>query len=163
MVSVVTLELPDDDFAIEQDSSLLPLVHELHRNHFIDPFDNDSNDPEADSENACIDPEQAPVQIWIDGTPNLDNRLVGKHISNDYFDIFDYEIDLCSPLSRKAAYRLVHWCFKHNLSRSAINELFRNPTMATVSNLTASHTVFKWLNEMSYGMVVNCSKSGAAC
>jgi hypothetical protein len=36
------------------------------------------------------------------------------------------------------------------LSRAAINELFRNPVMATISNFTSSHTLFQMLNEMSY-------------
>ena len=99
----------------------------------------------------------------ICGTPHLDNRLAGKPISNEYFDVFDDEIDLWSPFSCEEEYRLVHWCVKHNLSRAAINELFRNPTMATVSNFTSSHTLFKRLNEMSYAMGIDSWKSGKVC
>jgi hypothetical protein len=87
-------QLPDDGFAIKHDSILLPFVHEPHNYHFLHPSDNDSSDPEADTVSACIDPENPPVRTPICGTPHLDNRLAGKPISNEYFDVFDDEIDL---------------------------------------------------------------------
>ena len=31
-----------------------------------------------------------------------------------------------------------------------MNEMLRNPTMATVSHFTSSHTIFNWLNQMVY-------------
>jgi hypothetical protein len=152
--------LPADGFAIQHNSILLPFVHEPHHDPFLHPSDNDSSDTAADSENACIDPEQPPVRTGIGGTPHLDNRLAGKPVSIQYFNVFDDEIDLWSPCSCEEEYRLVHWCVKHNLSRAAINELFRNPTMATVTNFTCSHTLFKRLNEMSYAMGIDSWKSG---
>jgi len=80
-VYVSSEQLPDDGFAIEQDSFLFPFFHEPHPKPFLHPSDNDSSDSEADSENACIDPEKPPVQTRICGTPHLDNRLAGKLIS----------------------------------------------------------------------------------
>jgi len=155
--------LPDDGFAIEHDSILLPFVHEPHHNPFFHPSDDDCSDTEADSENECIDPEQPPVQTRICGTPHLDNCLAGKPISNEYFDVFDDQIDIWSPISGEEEYRSAHWCVMHNLSRAAINGLFGNPTMATVSNFTSSHTLFKRLNEMSYAMGIDSWKSGKVC
>jgi len=96
--------LPDDDFAIQHDTILHPFVQEPHHNPFFHPSDNDSSDTEADSENACIDPEQPPVRTCICGTPHLDNRLAGKPISNEYFDVFDDEIDLWSLFSCEEEY-----------------------------------------------------------
>jgi hypothetical protein len=93
----------------------------------------------------------------------LDNSQAGKPISNEYFDVFDDEIDLCSPLSCEEEYRFADWCVKHLLSRAAINEFIRNPTMATVSNFTSSHTLFKRLNEMSDAMGIDSWKSGKVC
>jgi hypothetical protein len=139
-VYVSAEQLPDDGCAIEHDSIRLPFVHEPHHDPFLHHSDDDSSDTEADSENACIDPEQPPVQTRICGTPQLDNRLAGKPISNEYFVVFNDEIDVWSPFSCAEEYRLAHWCVKLNLSRAAINELFRNRTMATVSNVTSSHT-----------------------
>jgi len=118
---------------------------------------------QADREIACIDPEQSPVWTRICGTPHLDVRLAGKPISNECFDIFNNEIDLWSRYSCEEEYRSAHWCVKHNLSRSAVNELFRNPTMRTISNFTSSHTLFKRWNEMSYAMGIDCWKSGKVC
>ena len=160
IVYVSAQPAPDDGFAIEHDSVLLPFVHEQHHGPFLHPSDDDSTDTDADSENACIDPEQPPVRTCICGTPHLDIRRAGKPISNEYFDIFDDEIDLWSPFSCKVEYRLAHWCVKHNLSRAVINKLFRNPTMATVINFTSSHTLFKSLNEMSNAMGIDSWKSG---
>ena len=111
----------------------------------------------------CIDPEQPPVRTRICGTPHLEDRPAGKPISNEYFDVFDDEIDLWSPFSREEEYRFAHWCVKHIFSSAAINELFRNSTMATISNFTSSHTLFKRLNEMSYAMAIDSWKSGKVC
>ena len=96
--------VPDDGFAIEYDSILLPFVHEPHRDPFLHPSDDDSSDTEADSENACIDPEQPPVRTRMYCTPELDNHLAGKPISDEYFDIFKDEIDLWSPFSGEEEY-----------------------------------------------------------
>jgi len=93
----------------------------------------------------------------------LDNLVVSKPISNEYFDILDNEIDLGLLFSREEEYQLVHRCVKHLLSRAAINELFRNLMMATVSNFTSSHTVFKGLNEMSYAVGIDSLKSRKVC
>jgi len=140
---------------IEHDSILLQFVQEKHLDPFLHPVKDDSSDTEAHLENACIDQEQPPVRTLICGTPQLDHCQAGKPISNEYFDVFDDEIDLWSPFSCKEEYRLAHWCVKHNLSRAAINELFRNPTTATVSNFTSSHTLFKRLNQMTYVMGID--------
>jgi len=121
------------------------------------------SDTEAHRENACIDPEQHPVRPRIYGTTHFDNCLAGRPVGNEYFDIVEGEIEIWSPLTCEEEYQLAHWCIKHNLSRAAINELFRNPTMATVSNLTLSHTSFKGLNEMSYPMGIDSWKSGTLC
>jgi len=86
--------LPDDVVAIAHHSILLPFVHEPHHDRFCHCCDDDSTDTEANTEKACIDPQQAPVRTYISGTPNLGNCLAGKHISKKYFDIFDDEIDL---------------------------------------------------------------------
>jgi hypothetical protein len=64
------------------------------RNQFLHPADNDSSDTEADSKNACIGQEQPAVRTHIYGNPHLDNRVACWPISNDYFDIFDDELDL---------------------------------------------------------------------
>jgi len=160
IVYVSAEQLRDNDFAIEHDSILLPFVLELHHDLFVHPSDDHSSDTEADGKNACIDPEQPPVRTRICGTPHFDNCLAGKPICNEYFDIFDDEIDLWTPLSREEEYLLAHWCVKHNLSRAAINELFRNPTMTTISNVTLSHTSFKRLHEMSYAMGIDSWKLG---
>ena len=57
----------------------------------------------------------------------------------------------------------MHCCVKHNLSRVAMNGVFRNPPMATVSNLSSSHTSFKRLNEMSYAIGIDSWKTGKVC
>jgi len=117
----------------------------------------------VDRENACIDPEQPPARTPICGASHLDNLLAGKPSSNEYFDIFDDEIDLYTPFSCVEEYRLAHRWVKHNLSRAAINELFRNPMMATISNFTLSHTLFKRLNKTSYAMGIESWKFGTVC
>jgi hypothetical protein len=163
IVYVSDKKLPDDSVAIDHDSILLPFVHELHHDPILHPSDVDSRDTEANSENACIDQEQSPVRTLICGTPHLHNRVAGKTISIEFCDVFNDEIDLWSPFSSKKEYRLAHWCVKCNLSRAAINELFGNPTMATVSNFTSSDTLFTRLNEMSYTMGIDSWKSSKVC
>ena len=81
------------------DSILLPIVCEPHCDPFLHFSDDDFSDLKADSENACIDPEQTPVQTRIYGTPHLGNCLGGKPIRNEYFDIFNDENDLWSLFS----------------------------------------------------------------
>jgi hypothetical protein len=156
-------QLPGDGFAIEQDSIVLPFVHEPHNDPSLHPSDDDSSDTEADIENVCIDPVQPPVRTHICSTTHLDNRLASKPISDEYLDVFDDAIDVWSSFSCEEEYRLAHGCVKHNLSRAAINKLFRNPTMATVSNFTLSHTLLKRLNEMSYAMGMDFWKSSKVC
>jgi len=163
IVYVSAEQLPDDGFVIKHDSILLPFVHEPHHDPRLHRSDIHSSDAEADSENACIDPEQPPVRTRICATPHLDNCPAAKPISNEYFNIFDNEIDLSSPLACEEDYRSAHWCIKHNLSRATITELFRNPMMATVSNCTSSHTLFKRLNKMSYAIGIDTWKSSKVC
>jgi len=135
IVYVAAGQLQDDGFAIKHNSTLLPFGHELHCNPLLHPSDDDSSDTEADSENAFMDQEQAPVQTCIYGTPHLANRLAYRLISDEYYDSFIDEIDLWSPCSWEEVYQLAHWCVEHNFSRATINELFRNPTRATVSSV----------------------------
>jgi len=163
IVHVSAKQLPDDNFPIEYDKILLPFVHEPHRYPFLHTAEDDSSDTDAASEDGCLDPEQPPVQTGLYGTPHLDNRLGGKPISNKYFDNFNNEIYLGLPFSCKEGYRLAHWCVMHNLSRAAMKELFRNATMATVSNFTSSHTVFEWWYEMFYAMGIDSWKLGKVC
>jgi hypothetical protein len=103
-VYVSAEQMPDDGFAIEHNSILLPFLDELHHDPFLYPSDDDSSDRESDGENVCIDPEQPPGRTCICDTPHLDNRLAGKPISNEYFNIFDDEIDLWSPFSWEEEY-----------------------------------------------------------
>jgi hypothetical protein len=49
------------------------------------------------------------------------------------------------------------------MSRAVFKELFGNPTMATINNLTSSHTSFKWLIAKSYAMGISFWKSVTAC
>jgi len=145
---------------MEHDSILLLFIDEPHPVTCLHPSDDDSSDTEVDSQDACIHPEQPPVRMHIEGTPHLDNSLAGKPICDEYYDIFDAEMDQWSPFSCEEESQFAHWYVKHNLSRAAINELFRNPTMAAVSNFTSSHTLFKRWYEMSYAVDNNCGKSG---
>jgi hypothetical protein len=163
IVYVAAEQLPDTGFAIEHDSILLQYIHEPRHNPFLHPSNVDSSDTEDDREKAFIDLEQPPVRTRICDTPHLDHCQVGKSINIKYFDVFDDQIDLWSPFPCQEEHRFVHWCVKHNLSRAAINELFRNPTMATISNFTSSHTLFKRLNKMSYVMGIDSWKSGKVC
>jgi hypothetical protein len=50
---------------IEHDGTALRIVHEPHYNSFLHPANDDSSDTEADSENACIDPEQTASQTMF--------------------------------------------------------------------------------------------------
>jgi hypothetical protein len=104
IVDVSAEQLPDEGFAIEHTSILHPFIHNTHRDPFLNPSDDVSSDTEADSENACIDPEEPPVRTHIYGTPHLDNHLAGKPISNQCFDIFDNEIDPWSLFSCEKEY-----------------------------------------------------------
>jgi hypothetical protein len=72
----------EDGSANEHDRLLLPCDAELHRNHFVHPFNIDSSDPDANRENVGIDPEQRPVCTRIYGTQHLHHYLPGKPISN---------------------------------------------------------------------------------
>jgi len=108
IVYVSSEQLPDDGFAIKQDSILLTFVDEPRHDPFLDPSNNDFRDTEADSENACIYREQPPVRTRICGTPHLDNRLAGKPISNKYFNLFDDENDVRSLFTWDKEYRLTH-------------------------------------------------------
>jgi len=148
-------QFPDDSSAIEHDTVLLSFVHEPHSDPFPHPSNNDSSDTEGDSENEWIDWEVPPDRIHINSTLHLANRLAGKSNTNKYFHIVDDEIDLWSPFSYKEEYELANWCLKHNWSRAAINEVLRNPTMATVSNFLSSNTLFERSNELSYAMGIN--------
>jgi len=160
IVYVSAEQLPDVGFVIKHHRILLPFVHEPHRDPFLHPSDDDSSDTEAGSQDGCVDPKEPPVRTRNYGTPHLRNHLAGKPISNKHFDIFDNEIDPWSPFPWEEEYRLAHWCVKHNLSRAAINERFRNRTMATVIIFTMSHTLFKSLNTMSYATGIDSWKSG---
>jgi len=154
---------PDDGYAIKHHWILLPFIQEPHSDPFLHPPNNDSSNAEADLKNAGIDPEQPPVWSRIYATPHLDNHLAAKSISNEYLDIFDDEIDLLSQCSCEEENRLVNWCIMHNMSRAAINQLFRNPTMATVSNFTSCHTLSKSFNAMFYATGINSWTSGRVC
>jgi hypothetical protein len=148
---------------MKHDSILRPFVHEPHHNPFPHHSDDGSNNTKADSGNAGIDPEQPPVPMTIYGTPHLDNRLASKPSSNEYFDVLDHGIDLWSPFCCEEEYRLAHWCIQHTMNRAALNERFRNPTRATVSDFTSSNRLFKRLHEMSYPMGIHSWKSGTVC
>jgi hypothetical protein len=80
------------------------LIYEPHGGAFLHPSDDDSSYTNADSDNACIHPEQPPVWRSIEDTPHLDNSLAGKPISNEYFDIFDIEMYLWPPFSWEEEY-----------------------------------------------------------
>jgi len=84
-------------------------------------------------------------------------------MSNEYIDIIDDDINLWLPFSCEEEHRLAHWYILYNLSIAAIDEFFRNPTMATVSNFTVSDTLFKRFNELSYAIGVVSWKSGKVC
>jgi len=65
IVYVSAKQLPDDGFAIEPESILLPFVHNPHPNRFLHPSIDDPSDTEAYNENSGMDPEQPPVRIRI--------------------------------------------------------------------------------------------------
>ena len=82
-------QLPEDCSAIKHNNILLPFIHEPHSNPCPHPSNNDSSNTEANSQNACVNPERTPVCTDIHGTPHWDNCLAGKPIRNEYFDFFD--------------------------------------------------------------------------
>jgi len=86
-------ELPDGGFVIMHNSILLPSFHGQHCDLYLHPSNDDSSDTEADSENACIDPEQPLFQTRSYVTLQLDNQPASKRISDEYFVILDNEID----------------------------------------------------------------------
>jgi len=151
--------VPDDGSVFEHVIILYPYITEPHRDPVLHPSDNDSSDIEADSDNVSIDLAQPPGRRYIYSTLHLENYLAGRTNTNKNFNIFDNEIDLWSQFSCKKENHLVQWCFKRNLGRAGIRELFRNPTMATVSNFTLSQTVFKRLNKMCYALSIDSWKS----
>jgi len=163
IVYVSAEQFADDGFEIEYVRILLLFVYQLHCYPFLHPSVDDSSDTQADSENACIVPEQPPVRTLIYDTPNLDNHSAGKPIGNEYFDVINHEIDLLAVFSCEEDYRLAHWGVKCTLRRATINEHFRNPPMATISNFTSSYTLFKRLNEMSYTMAIDSWKCDTVC
>jgi len=109
MVYISAKKLQDDGFASVHDTILLAFVHEPHRYPFLHPSDILSSDTEADSETVFIDLQHPPVQTQFHHTPHLDNHLAGKSSRNQYFDIFENEINICSPCSCEEDYGLVHW------------------------------------------------------
>ena len=145
---------------IKHSSIRLPFVHELDCVPFFYPSNDDSSDTEAKSKSALLDPEQFLVPTSIYGTPHMEIYRCGCHIYNTYFDILNNNIHLWSPSSCEVENRLAYWWVKHNLCRDVINEHFRNPTMATVSNSTLSHTLFKRLYEMSFTKGIASCKYG---
>jgi len=94
IVYVSAEQLPDDGFAIEHNSILLLFVHEPHCDPYLHPSDNDSSNADADSKDACINPEQPPVRTHIYGVLYVVNRRAGSPIINEYCNIFHDEMDL---------------------------------------------------------------------
>jgi len=163
IVYVSAGQVPDENSMIELPGILLRFLHEPHCDPFLHRSHDHCSDTQADSENACINLEQSPVRTDLYGTAHFDNCLAGKPSSNEYFNIFNDEIDVWSPFSCNEESQLAHWCVWQNLSRAVINKRFRNPTMATVSNFTSSHTVFTRWNEISDPMGIDTWKSGKVC
>jgi len=60
-------------------------------------------------------------------------------------------------------YQLTHWWVEHNWSRAAINQLFRNPTTATVSNFALFYTLLTRLHKLFYKMGINSLNWGNVC
>ena len=87
-------QLQDDRLLIAHDTIQLAFIHDQHCDPFLHPSDNDPGDTQADSKNACIDPEQPPVRRRINAAPYKANPLASRSICNKYFDIFDDDIDL---------------------------------------------------------------------
>jgi len=110
-----------------------------------------------------VDPEQPAVQTRIYGTPHWVSCLGGKPVSNEYFNIFNDEICVCSLFSCEEEYRFTHCCDTYNLSRGAIIKRFNKPTMPTVSNFASSHTVFARLKVMSYVIRIDSWILGNLC
>jgi len=129
--------------------------HEPHCHPVFHPSDNNSSTTEAYSKSGCIDPEQPPVWTRIDATPHKDNILASKPKSNEYFDLFNDEIDRLLSFLCEKEYLVANWRGKHNRRKAAIHELFRNCTMANISNFTSSQPLFQRLDKMSYTMGIN--------
>jgi len=154
---------PDDGFAIGHDSIQLPFVHEPHHDPFLHPSTNGSSNRQGQMENASFNPERPPVRTRIYGTTHFDHHPAGKPICQKYFDMFHSEIDPRVPCACNEDDRLAHMCIEPTLRRAVINELFRNPTLATVSNFASSHTSFKRLNKTINAMSIDSWKSGEVC
>lgn len=136
-------------------SILLPSVHEPYCDLFLRPSEKDSSGKEANSKNAWIDAVQTQVRRHLDDTPHWENSPAAKNISNENFNISDYETHVLPLLSHNKEYRSVHCCLKHNLGRPAINPLYMNPKMAKVSNIYSTWTLITWRNQMSYLIPIN--------
>jgi len=113
----------EDGVVIEHHSILFPFVHEWHRDPVHHRSHDDSSNIEAESNNASIDQEQPLLPTLVEEAPYMDNRLVTKPISSEYFHILDNAIDLRSLCYCKEEYQLPHWYIEHDWSRAAINKL----------------------------------------
>jgi len=82
LVYISADQMPDDGFAIKDDSILLPFAQKQNQDWLLPLSDDKSCNTGDDSEKACIDPEQPPVRTPIYGTPHMDDRLAGKPMSN---------------------------------------------------------------------------------
>jgi len=109
--------IPDDSFTIERNGILLSFNHGPHCDLFLHPSDDDHCDTEANSENTCINLEQALRQTHIYGKPHLGNCLATKPIRKKYVNIIEDHMDLWWSISCEDEDGLVHWCAKHSLSR----------------------------------------------
>jgi len=159
IVYIPANQLPDVCFAIEHHNIPFVSIYDRYDNLFFYFLHDDSSDTEANGGNAHIDPEQSPVRMHHNDTPHFANRQARKPIRNVYFKIGNKDIDLYSPYSHEEMYWIAHWCVKHNLSRAAIDPLFRNHTMANVSNLTFAQTLFKRVNIMLHAVDIDSRKS----
>jgi len=161
MIIYITAEqLPGNGFPIKHDWILLPFVVELNYNPFLHSSDRYFCHTYSDPDDLYVDLEQPSVRTHIYGAPDLDSNVTGKRLSNEYFNIFDSGIDLWLPLLGQEKYRLAQWCVTHHWSSASVNEQFRIPTMATISNSTSSHTLIKRLNGMPCAMCIDCWTSG---
>ena len=156
-------QMPDDGFAIKQDSILMRLVDETHHDPFPQLANNHASDTEANTKNAFIDPEQPPVRTLISATPHWENQLTGKTIGNQYFNILDDDPDLWSPFSCEEEYWLAHQCVEHILRGAVIYGHFGNCMMPTVRISTLSHTGIKRVTEISQAMGIDSSTSAKVC
>jgi len=95
------------------------------------------------------------MYLWYS---TLENTEGSMPIRKKYFNFMYEDIDLWTLFPCVEEFRWVHWCVMHNWSRATINELFRNPIMATVSKFTSFHIEFKGLNEMLFVIGFNYYK-----